>query len=91
MAAVRAAAPTSSPMPLGAPQHKRQRTSTLLSLAGVEYDAPFFGDDLLGLPDEGGRAFVNHNRSVGVLTDTDNTGGSVEAWYGDIRFRTAER
>jgi phosphoglycerol transferase MdoB-like AlkP superfamily enzyme len=43
---------------------------TLLSLAGVEYDAPFFGDDLLGLPDEGGRAFVNHNRSVGVLTDT---------------------
>jgi len=27
---------------------------------------------------------------VGVLTDTDNTGGSVDAWYGDIRFR-AER
>ncbi len=26
---------------------------------------------------------------VGVLTDTDNTGGSVEAWYGDIRFRPA--
>lgn len=25
---------------------------------------------------------------VGVLTDTDNTGGSVEAWYGDIQFRT---
>ena len=24
---------------------------------------------------------------VGVLTDTDNTGGSVEAWYGDIRVR----
>lgn len=23
---------------------------------------------------------------VGVLTDTDNTGASVEAWYGDIRF-----
>jgi len=23
---------------------------------------------------------------VGVLTDTDNTGGSVEAWYGDIRL-----
>ncbi|MCC7325283.1 MAG: DUF3047 domain-containing protein [Burkholderiales bacterium] len=22
----------------------------------------------------------------GVLTDTDNTGASVEAWYGDIRF-----
>jgi hypothetical protein len=28
---------------------------------------------------------------VGVLTDTDNTGGSVEAWYGDIRFRPADR
>ena len=25
---------------------------------------------------------------VGVLTDTDNTGGTVEAWYGDIQFRT---
>lgn len=23
---------------------------------------------------------------VGVLTDTDNTGDSVEAWYGDVRF-----
>jgi len=23
---------------------------------------------------------------VGVLTDTDNTGSSVDAWYGDIRF-----
>lgn len=28
---------------------------------------------------------------VGVLTDTDNTGGSVEAWYGDIRFLPADR
>ena len=27
---------------------------TLLSLAGIAYDAPFFGQDLLGLPDEGG-------------------------------------
>lgn len=42
---------------------------TLLSLAGVEYDAPFFGRDVIGLPDSGGRAFVNHNRSVGMLTD----------------------
>jgi hypothetical protein len=23
---------------------------------------------------------------VGILTDTDNTGGSTEAWYGDIEF-----
>jgi len=26
---------------------------------------------------------------VGVLTDTDNTGESVEAWYGDIEFQAA--
>jgi len=24
---------------------------------------------------------------VAILTDTDNTGESVEAWYGDITFR----
>ena len=28
---------------------------------------------------------------IGVLTDTDNTGESVEAWYGDIRLRPANR
>jgi len=28
---------------------------------------------------------------VGVLTDSDNTGGSAEAWYGDIQFRPADR
>ena len=28
---------------------------------------------------------------VGVMTDTDNTGATVEAWYGDIRFRPADR
>ncbi|BCS31218.1 sulfatase [Luteitalea sp. TBR-22] len=44
---------------------------TLLSLAGIAYDAPFFGLDVLGLPDDGGRAFVNHNRSIGLLTDTN--------------------
>jgi len=27
--------------------------------------------------------------SYGVLTDTDNTGESVEAWYGEIEFRPA--
>jgi Protein of unknown function (DUF3047) len=27
--------------------------------------------------------------AVGVLTDTDNTGANVEAWYGDIRFLPA--
>ncbi|MEO7157650.1 MAG: sulfatase-like hydrolase/transferase [Vicinamibacterales bacterium] len=43
---------------------------TVLSLAGIEYDAPFFGRDLIGLPSDGGRAFVNHNRSIGLLTDT---------------------
>lgn len=28
---------------------------------------------------------------VGLLTDTDNTGESVEAWYGDIRFEPPGR
>ncbi len=27
--------------------------------------------------------------AVGIMTDTDNTGGSVEAWYGDISFRAS--
>jgi hypothetical protein len=27
--------------------------------------------------------------AVGILTDTDNTGATVEAWYGDIRFLAA--
>ncbi len=46
---------------------------TLLSLAGVSFDAPFFGEDLVGLPADGGRAFVNHNRSIGMLTDRSLT------------------
>ncbi|MGC1819159.1 MAG: DUF3047 domain-containing protein, partial [Casimicrobiaceae bacterium] len=29
--------------------------------------------------------------AVGVFTDTDNTGGHAEAWYGDVRFRRAQR
>lgn len=29
--------------------------------------------------------------AVGVLTDTDNTDGHAEAWYGDIRFTRATR
>jgi hypothetical protein len=27
---------------------------------------------------------------VGIMTDTDNTGASAEAWYGDIRFLAAK-
>ncbi len=27
--------------------------------------------------------------AVGVMTDTDNTGATVEAWYGDIKFTSA--
>jgi uncharacterized membrane protein len=42
---------------------------TLLSLAGVAYQAPFLGQDLLGLPPDGGRAFLNHNRDIGMLSD----------------------
>lgn len=44
---------------------------TLLSLAGVDYSAPFFGQDLLRLPaDAPGRAYLIHNRNIGLLTDT---------------------
>jgi hypothetical protein len=28
---------------------------------------------------------------IGVMTDTDNTGDSVDAWYGDIRFAARSR
>jgi hypothetical protein len=27
----------------------------------------------------------------GVMSDTDNTGASIEAWYGDITFSAAEQ
>jgi phosphoglycerol transferase MdoB-like AlkP superfamily enzyme len=44
---------------------------TALSLAGVTYEAPFLGQDLLQVPlGEPGRAFLNHNRDIGMLTDT---------------------
>jgi len=42
---------------------------TLLDLCGIECDAPFFGQSVLALPPDGGRAFVHHNRDVGMLTD----------------------
>lgn len=47
---------------------------TLLSLAGVDYAAPFFGNDLLAQPPDGpGRAWLMHNRNIGLLTDTTLT------------------
>ena len=43
---------------------------TLLSMTGIEARVSFFGEDLLRLPPDGpGRAFVIHNRNVGLLTD----------------------
>ncbi len=56
---------------------------TLLSLAGVDYDAPFFGRNLIGLPPDGGRAFVNHNRSIGLVTDTAM---AVLGLHNSVRF-----
>lgn len=44
---------------------------TVLSMAGVRYRAPFFGEDLNGLPETGGRAFLQHNRDIGILTDQE--------------------
>jgi len=47
---------------------------TLLSIAGVDYAAPFFGHDLLAQPADGpGRAWLIHNRNIGLLTDTSLT------------------
>ena len=43
---------------------------TLLSLSGVAARASFFGEDLTTrLADAPGRAFVIHNRNIGLLTD----------------------
>ncbi len=42
---------------------------TLVELAGLRATVPFLGTSLLGLPDDGGRAFVHHNRDVGILVD----------------------
>jgi phosphoglycerol transferase MdoB-like AlkP superfamily enzyme len=42
---------------------------TLLALTGRRNPAPFLGEDVSSLPSDGGRAFVQHNRDVGLLTD----------------------
>jgi phosphoglycerol transferase MdoB-like AlkP superfamily enzyme len=42
---------------------------TLLELAGIDCTAPFLGTSVLARPSMGGRAFVQHNRDVGILTD----------------------
>lgn len=40
---------------------------TILGLIGRPYETLFFGHDLLHLADAPGRAFLNHNRDVGML------------------------
>jgi phosphoglycerol transferase MdoB-like AlkP superfamily enzyme len=42
---------------------------TLLALLGRPSPAPFLGKSVIGLPADGGRAFVHHDRDVGLLTD----------------------
>jgi arylsulfatase A-like enzyme len=42
---------------------------TLLALTGRSSPVPFLGRSLIGLPPDGGRAFVHHDRDVGLLTD----------------------
>lgn len=42
---------------------------TLVALSGITCDVPFLGRDLSSLEDGPGRAFVQHNRDVGYLTD----------------------
>ncbi len=42
---------------------------TLLDLCGISARASFMGESLLALPADGGRAFVHHNRDVGLVVD----------------------
>ena len=39
---------------------------TILGLIGRPYDTLFFGRDLLKNPPDSGRAFLNHNRDIGL-------------------------
>lgn len=40
---------------------------TVLGLLGRPYQSTFFGQDLLKIPSENGRALLNHNRDIGLL------------------------
>jgi len=42
---------------------------TLLSLAGIAHQSPFFGDDLLLRPTGPGRALLQHNRDIAIMDD----------------------
>lgn len=42
---------------------------TLLALSGLSADVPFLGRDLTRAADRPGRAFVQHNRDIGLVTD----------------------
>ncbi|HSU57544.1 MAG TPA: LTA synthase family protein, partial [Candidatus Dormibacteraeota bacterium] len=42
---------------------------TMLGLVGRPYETMFFGRDLLKMKPEEGRAFLNHNRDIGMLQD----------------------
>jgi phosphoglycerol transferase MdoB-like AlkP superfamily enzyme len=42
--------------------------TTILGLLGRPYESMFFGRDLLKTPPAEGRAFLNHNRDIGLLT-----------------------
>ncbi len=41
--------------------------TTILGLLGRPYESQFFGRDLLASRPEDGRAFLNHNRDIGML------------------------
>jgi len=43
------------------------------------------GTDLSALP----ASAALRIRSIGIMTDSDNTGGDAEAYYGDISFQRA--
>jgi phosphoglycerol transferase MdoB-like AlkP superfamily enzyme len=41
----------------------------VLAASGIEVESPFLGEDVTRLPADGGRAFVQHNRDIGLLSD----------------------
>lgn len=72
---------------------------TLVALAGVRASAPFLGRDLTRAGDGPGRAFVQHNRDVGMLTERALVVLGLQRgveWYvrdgaGDAQLRAIER
>ena len=60
---------------------------TILAMIGRPYEVMFFGRNLLKLPKGDGRAFLNHNRDIGMFAKERlvvlGLQKTVEFWKGD--------